>query len=199
MGGMQLPYLMTRFRELRPDVDTADLKSVIVDSPSGVESMGIPLARLLQLGPIKTALHYLPGGIEMPVFDLAVPLNGITLPADLMRAGSEEAVARYRQEVRQATKRKLSGFSLRLVLKQIMWMVDIGKNGSLERACQTGLRDVPTYYVQCTLGNITVLPSAAERWKRWVDLTHLRAAAGHCAFHQNQPVFEQILPRIFAL
>ncbi len=192
MGGMEVPFIIERFRAQNLDVDPARLHAVLVDAPCGLDSLLNPMAKFLPYIGLPLA-HLLPSFVQVPVGDDALPKpDGITVPLDSV---DPEA---YKREIIEKAKVYMSGYSLSQLIDQTRWMIKVGGDGSLARACKA-LDGSRTTYVRCTRSNDVVKPFAADHWRMWVsDLELVDVPATHCGFLQNQPEFRHVLNRIFA-
>ena len=182
MGGMLTPFIIQELRNRYEGVRPETLQALIVDAPSGLESMANRNAYLLGNRAIASALESIPPWVTAPVW---LPANNeITVPSTLLSSPDN-----YKNQVRRSTAQRLSGFALSLWADKINWMASVGRNGTLKDACRSH-DQVDTTYVVCTRRNKQVKqPRAVEDWDRWVDSRRAYVNAGHCAFHQNNEEF----------
>lgn len=182
MGGVMTPFLM---RELRKEHDPALLEAIIVDAPSGLQSLVDYRAFLLGNRRVVGALSALPSWITAPVF--IPPRSHVSIPPDMPTSRDN-----YLWQFERSTVQRLSGFPISLWAQEIYWMIHVARNGTLARACESH-EDIWTTYIRCLLHNRAVRSCAAKDWQGWINLTLLDVAATHSGFHQNSWEFIQLL------
>lgn len=196
MGGMEVPFVIGRLRE-QVDIDPDSLQVIIIDAPSGLESLVNPQAKFMKSGFVAGAATMVPSFIKVPVNEDGLPhWDDITVPQQFM---TSEAVAQdYKTWVRAEAKRCLSGYPLGQLASQTHWMIEVGADGSLAHAV-SALHDVWTIYVRCTRSNDVVSDEGVYAWKRWLPSLQIESiSATHCGFLQNKPEFLYLLPQIIA-
>lgn len=192
LGGMEVPFVIERYLQLNPDVDTRAFHAVFVDAPSGLESLINPQAKFMKSSFVAAITAHLPAFIKVPVSDNALPKwDDITAPC-------EEDVEAYKIGVINDARRCMKGYRFSLLLDQTHQMIEMVEDGSLERACKS-LEGVRSTYVRCTRSNDVVKPLAVRRWHEYVPHLEVVEVAGtHCGFLQNQPEFSEVFTKIFA-
>jgi hypothetical protein len=194
IGGMQLPFVIRAYRERYPDADPNLLQAVIIDAPSGLESLCDPNAKLLKSKITAGVLSYLPQSIKFPIRgDMLPRWDDISVPTHV----ESEKIREFKEVIRESARVNMKGFPASLFASQGHWMITAVENGSLEKTCAT-LDDIKTIYVICKLNNGTVRPLAAERWKQWVPhLQIMSVDATHVGFVQNLPEFAELFTELF--
>ncbi len=182
MGGVMTPFLM---RELRKEHDPALLEAIIVDAPSGLQSLVSNKAFLLGDRRVVGAFSILPSWISAPV--IIPPRKHVSIPPDMPTSRDN-----YLWQFERLAFQRLSGFPISLWAQEIYWMIKVARNGTLARACESH-DGIWTTYIRCLLHNISVKPCAARDWQSWIDLTLLDVSATHSGFHQNSWEFTQLL------
>lgn len=196
IGGMKIPFVIEQFRQLYPSYSLDFIKRiVIIDAPSGAETL-VPLP------------DWSSGFVESRAGILISPLSKIIVapkdseitypgPRALQRMTDDDRLpeAEWRELVKRTAKYHLRGYSMRLWWSWMSWMIKVGRDGSLARACAS-LEHVKTVYVACTHeGNVTVDQPRALEWfaEHVPDLHVMSVNAVHCGFLQQQPEFEEVL------
>lgn len=191
LGGDLIPFVV---EQLKP-ADRRRCKVVVIDAPAGADTLVQVPARA------EKFLTSRWGWLASPLskIKLAPKASQITVPVSPMieeLTGREMSEDEWRLYVKRTARRNLGGHSARQWQQQLAWMMRIGNDGSLERACRS-LSDVARVsYVECLQGDdVVVHATAIQRWRKWVG-PKLNAAAvngTHCGFLQNQPEFTGVL------
>lgn len=181
-GGMLIPFVVSR---LPPDAEVRNrLKVVIVDAPSGLETIIDPMARYARLATLAAPITR---HMDVPVSEDMLPkLGEISKGLDKLRV---KAIAR----------RNVTGHRLSTLIGQTAWMARVGRDGSLAEAAKS-LRGLGVTYVACIHpGNGVVRqPQAVEWWTKQVpDIRVVGMNATHCGFLQNEPEFADVFRDIF--
>lgn len=184
MGGTVAPFVVERLRGLYPDLDPALFQIVLVDSPSGADSLFTERARLLAHPLVLKFARRLPSWIKAPV--IVPPESEFDVPESLIT--SPDA---YRQVGRQASVERLSGFPLSLFVDKVGWIIRVFDDGSQARACQS-LDGMDVTFIRCHSHVNSVNRKTVQHWQDMVDLTLIEVQAAHCGFQQNQPTFDRL-------
>lgn len=184
MGGAVAPFVVERLRGLYPDIDPALLQVVLVDAPSGADSLFTERARLLAHPAVVRIARWLPRWIQAPV--IVPPESEFEVPEDLLT--SPEA---YRRVARNASIERLSGFPLSLFVDKVGWIMRVYEDGSQARACRS-LDGLDVTFIRCHSRVNSVNRKTVDNWCRMADFTLIDVNAAHCGFQQNQPTFDRL-------
>lgn len=198
LGGMEVPFVVQAYREKYPNADPALIHAVLVDAPSGIESMGDPMAKLVQSSKVaNTLVKVLPSFVKVPIFKNMQPKwDEISVLAGYQ--GTDQA-DEWRKKVQRVVRRQMKGFPASLLISQVNWMVSVARDGLLREACKA-LEGTRTTYVRCTLANETVLECAVDDWKEMVPhLDYQVINATHVGFYQNMPEFFEFFQELFGI
>lgn len=201
LSGMLAPFVV---RQLAADKPQDWLKVIIVDAPTGADTMcAVPtwgtgifnrdLKPSFENGRVAK--------LVMKQFSKGLPKDEfITTPDAVTRhqlAGHEVAESDWAQWVKDEAASALTGHRFLAWYEQIGWMIDVGKSGQLAGACAF-LHGLDVTYLACTAGNDVVEQmTAAKLWQTYVPtMTVDTVDASHCGFLQNQPECAQALRQL---
>lgn len=202
LGGMLIPFII---REIRDWLNPAEgmlnkLHCVIIDSPSGVETLIAarcsPFVGRVIRSPFGQALRPL-AHVKMGPKDEYIDIPD----ADTMREiadGVAMSADDWREYVKRRAIKELGGHSSRQWLHQLRWMTQVGRDDSLRLACGW-MKGIDTTYVACISAgnNVVKQPLAMEHWQGDIhDLKVYPVNGVHCGFLQQARVFRGALKEI---
>lgn len=179
-GGMLIPFVVSRLAGSVRD----RLKIVIVDAPTGLDTIIDPMARWARLATLASLVTR---HIDVPVSEDMLP------KLDEISDGLDE------RRIRAIARRNVTGHKLSALIGPTAWMARVGCDGSLAEACKS-LRGLDVTYVACIHpGNGVVRqPRAVAWWRQHVPtLRVVRVEATHCGFLQNEPEFVEVFRDVF--
>lgn len=204
MGGMRLAFIIELLRQNHPEVmnDTDWLELIIIDSPTGVETMKDLPDAVARLVPVKR--------ISLPICSIAMRLivkpprrGDIQVPGhELMRqlAGVDMTDDDWRTYVRVKSILIAQEYTGSQLQEWVDWMVQVGRDGSLKRAA-TSLRGIKSTYICCNskeLNTTVKQPRAAKWWESYAGVTVTEIAAAHCGLLQMPETFNQVMSEALA-
>ena len=200
MGGMQIPFIIEDYRNKYTSAakDLEQLKIIIVDAPTGAETMkALPnfAAGLLASGAGRMVLGSSLGDKLVAKMSEPPKDDEITIPSDdVMRrltGGKLFSDADYKAWVKATAIEGLKGYSGLLWWSQMRWMINAGKSHQLDEAIAS-LHELDVTYLACTHpGNgVVAQPSAMDWWAaRLPTMKRAEVYGTHCGYLQNQPEF----------
>ena len=153
---------------------------ILLDAPAGKETLpawNVILAKVVRFIPVFRGLIL--GFLPFPVAESGLPRNEEIqkgLPVD---------------EVRTVAKRGLKGYTLRVLIEQLIYLV------AFVPPWPTKLKAVT--YISCEKGNVTVLqPQAKNIWRYWgIDTQVVVVQTPHVATVQRPQAFIRVLADLF--
>lgn len=202
MGAVMIVFVLQALQRLR--VDSRMVSAVLIDPPSGAESLkAVPngaagivahLGRLPQWlvnhGPLNAAFQ--------KMFCSGISADApIEVPWDCQRGANA-----YRQGVRLRCFVGQQGFDPTLFFGQLAWMVRVGRNGSLAEACDAIDGKFSITHIACTGDNEVVENPLAQCFylEYLASARFIKNPTNHTDYEQSAPSWLKFLEmeRVFA-
>lgn len=215
MGGIHVPFVINALPDYWLNIGGIG-KIILVDAPTGAETMteikkrepfSNLLASLLASRAAGSVLSTRLGDKIVGTFAEPPKLDEITVPDEATRerlawdywAGTFITDERWKQYVMVRGEESLQKFTGEQWWRWMSWMIKVGRDGSLARACES-LWGLDVTYMSCTHpGNGVVMQPEAATWYRAhiPGIKVMDVVGTHCGFLQNQPEFADAFRAIF--